>query len=123
MPLQLVVRHRDDGQDQVDEVKRSEKDVGHEEDDVPRAGRAKGDLVEVLPEVLSHQTEGTEVGLSKGIETRVAVVRVGPEPLDAGCTQGALSCTRRVSAHDVGARVRVDVPRAFVVRPVGPVLV
>jgi hypothetical protein len=80
-------------------------------------------LVKVLPEVLGHEPEGTKIGLSKRIETRITVVGVGPEPLDAGGTQRALPRPRRISAHDVGACVRVDVPRALVVGPVGPVLV
>jgi hypothetical protein len=42
--LQLVVGHCDDGQDQVDEVERTEEDVEHEEDDVVRAGRSQRDL-------------------------------------------------------------------------------
>ena len=123
MSLQFIVRHGDDGQDQVDKVKRSEENVGHEEDDVPRAGRAEGDLIKILPKVLSHQPEGAEVGLGEGVKTRVAIVRIGSEPLDAGGAERTFSGSRRVSAHDVLPGVGAHVPGGLVQGPVGPALV
>ena len=44
LPLKLVVGHGDDGEDQVDEVKRAQEDVEDEEEDVHRAGRHQCDL-------------------------------------------------------------------------------
>ena len=44
LPLQLVVGHGDDGEDQVDEVERAQEDVEDEEEDVHRAGRHQCDL-------------------------------------------------------------------------------
>jgi len=112
--LELIVRHCDDGQDQVDKVEGAEKNVGHEENDVPRTGRAESDLIQILPEVLSHQTKGTEVGLREGVKACVAVVGVRPEPLDAGGAQGTLAGPRRVSTHDILIGIRADVPGTII---------
>ena len=38
-------------------------------------------LVEIFPEVLSHQSEGTEEGPAKGVKICVPVIRVLTEPL------------------------------------------
>ena len=40
-------------------------------------------LVQVLPEVLGHQTEGRQKGPAKCIEASVTVIRVRSEPLQA----------------------------------------
>ena len=90
---------------------------------MPRAGRAEGDLIKIFPKVLRHQPEGAEVGLREGVETRVTVVRVGSEPLDAGGAERTFSGSRRVSAHDVLPGVGADVPGGLVEGPVGPALV
>ena len=110
MPLQFVVRHGDNGQYEIDEVEGTEEDVDHEEDDVPRSGRAQRDLVEVLPKVLRHESEGTKVGGAEAGETGVAVVGVGPFSLQAGCAQWALTCPGGVAAHDVVPELGMDVP-------------
>ena len=37
-------------------------------------------LIKVLPEVLGHNSEGTQIGGNEGVETGVSVVRVGTVP-------------------------------------------
>ncbi len=118
--LQLVVAHCDDGQDQVDQVERAEEDDDEEEEYVPRPGGAQDALVEVLPEVLSHQPEGGEEGPAERVEARVAEVGVGAEALQAhvvlraGAGAGGVATQHRVDA--LGQDVVVGVVRA-VLRP------
>ncbi len=83
----------------------------------------QGDLVEILPEVLCHQTEGTEVGEAEGVKAGVSVVRVWPLSLQAGGSLRAHAGARRVSAHDELIGVRIHIPRRLVRHPVLPVLV
>ena len=44
-------------------------------------GRPQRDLIEVLPEVLGHHAEGTEVSRTKVVKTRVAIVWIGAKSL------------------------------------------
>ena len=52
LPLQLVVGHGDDGEDEVDEIEAAQEDVEDEEEHVVGAGSHQGDLIQVLPVVL-----------------------------------------------------------------------
>ena len=74
--LQLVVRHGDDGQDQVEQVERAQEDDDDEEEHVPRAGRSQHQLVQVLPVVLHHEPEGGEQRPAEAVETGVAVIGI-----------------------------------------------
>ena len=87
--LELIIGHRNNGEDQVDEVERTKENVEDKESDVERAGclerdlktnnnnhllahTDQSDLVQVLPEVLSHQPEGAEESVREVVKTRVA---------------------------------------------------
>ena len=123
MPLQFVVRHGDNGQYEIDEVEGTEEDVDHEEDDVPRSGRAQRDLVEVLPKVLRHESEGTKVGGAEAVKVSVTIVGVRPLALKTGRAERALPRPRRVAAHDVIVELGVDVPGSFISYPLVPCFV
>ena len=124
LSLQLVVGHGDNGQYEIDEVEGTEEDVDHEENDVPRSGRAQRDLVEVLPKVLRHESEGTKVGGAEAVKAGVAVVGIGPLALQTSGADRALARPGRVAAHDViVAELWMRVPGAFVPHPVVPRLV
>ena len=115
--LKFIVRHGDDGQDEIDEVKGSEKDIEHEEDDVPGSGRPQRDLVQVFPKVLSHEAEGTEVRGPESVEASVPVIGIGAEAL---MTSGSLRThprAGRIPAHDVIPRFFAHVPTGRIVRP------
>ena len=87
--LQLIIGHGHNGEDQVDEVERTKENVEDKERDVERPGRLErdlktnnnnhllaltdqSDLVQVLPEVLSHQPEGAEESVREVVKTRIA---------------------------------------------------
>lgn len=74
--LQFVVRHRDNGEDQVHEIEGPEEDDHDEEEHVPRSGRSQHQLVQILPVILRHETKGGEQRPAEGVETRVAVIRI-----------------------------------------------
>ena len=77
---------------------------------MPWPGRPQGDLVQILPKVLSHQPKGTEVGRTKCVEIGVTVIGVGTKPLQASSAQGTLACTSRIPTHDVIVQFGMDIP-------------
>ena len=75
--IELVIGHGHDGEDEVDEVEGAQEDVQDEEGDVEGAGGLQRDLVQVLPEVLGHQSEGAQERVREIVKTGVAIVGVG----------------------------------------------
>jgi hypothetical protein len=67
-------------------------------------------LVQVLPEVLCHQAEGTEEGPAESVEVCVAVVRVIAESLKADVVLRAGTSPARVAAQLVVLHLRSPVP-------------
>lgn len=55
--LQLVVRHGDDGQDQVNKIERTKEYNNYEKQHVPGPRRPQHQLVQIFPVVLGHQPE------------------------------------------------------------------
>ena len=75
--IEFVIGHGHDGEDEVDEVEGAQEDVQDEEGDVEGAGGLQRDLVQVLPEVLGHQSEGAQERVREIVKTGVAIVGVG----------------------------------------------
>ena len=91
--IELVIRHGHDGEDEVDEVEGAQEDVQDEEGDVEGAGGLQRDLVQVLPEVLGHQSEGAQERVREIVETGVAIVWVGSVAcVIALCSQNIIIC-------------------------------
>lgn len=81
--LELVVRHGDDSEDEVEQIEGAQEDDDDEEEHVPRTGRPQDELVEVLPVVLHHEPEGREKGPAEAVERCVPVIRVVSVALQA----------------------------------------
>ena len=77
LAVEIVVGHGHDGEDQVDQVEGAEENVEDEEGNVQGSGGLQRDLVEILPEVLSHQPEGAEERVWEVVKACVAIVWVG----------------------------------------------
>ena len=75
--IELVIGHGHDGEDEVDEVEGAQEDIEDEEGDVEGAGGLQRDLVQVLPEVLGHQSEGAQERVREIVKTCVAIVGIG----------------------------------------------
>ena len=71
-------------------------------------------MVEVLPVVLGHQTEGTKESPAKGVEVCVVVVRILSEAFKAGVVG-------RTGARTAGVATQLVVLGLFLLVPVGPV--
>lgn len=74
--MQLVVRHGDDGENQVNEIERTEENDNDEKQHVPGTGRSQYQLIQIFPVILGHQTKSRQKGPAERVETRVAVVRI-----------------------------------------------
>lgn len=71
----VVVRHGNDGQHEIDEIKGAEKDDNHEEDDGVRTASGQHHVVNVFPIVERDQLESGQH--RPGERVKVGVTKVG----------------------------------------------
>ena len=79
--LQFVIRHGNNSQDQIDEIKTSEENVEDKEENVVGPSRPQKDLVQILPKVLGHESKGRQVGKEEVVEAGVPIVGVWTKSL------------------------------------------
>ena len=77
---------------------------------MPRPCRSEDGLVEILPVVLSHQSEGTEESPAEGVEVGVVVIRILSETFVASVVGGTGPGTAGVATELVVLRLLFLVP-------------